>query len=114
MRSRGKVGSGVYIAVWPVYYASSASGRILARILTRGIRVRVLEGMGASEQIVEGAPLDSRVRGLELKTGIQVPREPYCRASPYTATCKSSAMHYAVDHIMLVWPWPDELEITAL
>ena len=61
VRSRGKVGSAVYIAIWPVYYALSASGRILARVLTRGIRVRVLEGMGAREQIVEGAPLDSRV-----------------------------------------------------
>ena len=73
-RSPGKVRSGNVLHV----RIPSPSYTRRARVLTRGIRVRVLEGMGACEEIVEGAPLDSRVRGLVLDTRIQVPREPYC------------------------------------
>ena len=41
-----------------------------ALVFTRGIRVRVLEGVGTREYFVEGEPLDSRVRGLVLETRI--------------------------------------------
>ena len=49
---------------------SSASTRTLEcaviQVFARHARVRVLESKGAREKIVEGTPLNSRVRGLAL------------------------------------------------